>query len=172
MKKDKSIWETSKRSVLEVIFSRTMLIMVLIVLEFAYIIARVYTFAEYIPVFLGGEFIVIAVMMTIIINSKENLSIKLSWCFLVGIFPIFGSVVYIVIKYDWGYRLTQKRITYTEAESRKFLPMQNKILEDLKEKDVQTYHIAQYLQKTSGSLVSKNNQVTYFQLAKRCLKRW
>ncbi len=162
--KDKFIWETSKRNVLQVIFSRTMIIMVLIVLQFAYIIARMYAFAEHIPIILGGEFIVVAVMMAIILNSKENPSVKLSWSFLVGIFPIFGSIVYFVIKYDLGYRLTQKRISHTEGESRKYLPKQEDVLADLKEKDVQTYRIAQYLHRTSGSLVSKNNQVTYFSI--------
>lgn len=136
-----------------------MLIMVLIVLQFAYIIARVYAFAEHIPILLGGEFLIVAFMMAFILNSKENPSIKLSWCFLVGIFPIFGSVVYFVIRYDLGYRVTQKRISYTEAESRKCLPKQE--IDDLKE-DVQTYRIAQYLHNSCGSLVSSNNQVKYF----------
>ena len=160
--KDKSIWEIGKRSVLQVVFSRTMLIMVLIVLQFAYIIASMYTYAEHIPILLGGEFLIIAVMMTIILNSKENPSIKLSWCFLVGIFPIFGSIVYLVVKYDFGYRVTQKRISITEAESRKYLPEQKDVIEELKDKDAQTYHMAQYLRKASGSLVSQNNEVKYF----------
>ena len=159
---DKSIWEIGKRSVLQVIFSRTMLIMLLIVLQFAYIIARMYAFAEHIPILLGGEFIIVAVMMAIILNSKENSSVKLSWCFLVGIFPIFGSIVYLVVKYDFGYRVTQKRIAITETESRKYLPEQHQVLQELKEKDAQTYHIAKYLRKTSGSMVSQNNEVKYF----------
>jgi len=95
-KKDNSIFEDGKRSVLQVVFSRTMLIMLLIVLQFAYIIARMYALAEYIPVLLGGEFLIVASMMMFILNSKENPAIKLSWCFLVGIFPIFGSIVYLV----------------------------------------------------------------------------
>ena len=161
-KKEESIWKIGKRSVLQVIFSRTMLIMVLIVLQFAYIIARMYAYAEHIPILLGGEFLIVAVMMAIILNSKENPSVKLSWCFLVGIFPIFGSIVYLVVKYDFGYRVTQKRISITEAESRKYLPNQDQILNELKEKDAQTYHIANYLRKTSGSLVSQNNEVKYF----------
>ncbi len=166
-KQDKSIWETSKRNVLQVIFSRTMLIMILIVMQFAYIIARMYAWAEHIQIFLGGEFIVVAVMMAIILNSKENPSVKLSWCFLVGVFPILGSVVYFVIRYDLGYRVTQKRISYTEAESRKYLPEQKDVLARLKEEDMQTYHIAQYLHKTSGSLVSKNNEVEYFPIGEK-----
>lgn len=162
MKKEKTVWEIGKRNVLQVIFSRTMLIMVLIVMQFAYIIARMYAFAEYIPIILGGEFIVVAIMMAIILNSKENPSIKLSWCFLVGVFPIFGSIVYFVVKYDFGYRMTQKRIAHTESQSRKYLPEQNRVFDELREKDAQTYHMAQYLRKTSGSLVSNNNRITYF----------
>ena len=138
--------------------------MILIVVQFAYIIARMYTWAELIPILLGGELVVVAVMMAIILNSKENPSIKLSWCFLVGIFPIFGSVVYFVIRYDLGYRLTQKRISHTEVESRKYFPDQKQILTSLKEEDSQTYHIAQYLHKSCGSLVSGNNEVTYFSI--------
>ena len=95
--KESSIWETSKRNVLQIIFSRTMLMMVLIVVQFAYIIARMYALAEHIPVLLGGELLIVAVVMAIILNSRENPSVKLSWCFLVGIFPIFGSIVYLYL---------------------------------------------------------------------------
>ena len=137
-KNDNSILENSKRSALQIIFSRTMFIMVLIVMQFAYIIARMYAWAEHIPFLLGGEFIVVAVMMAIILNSKENPSIKLSWCFLVGIFPIFGSIVYLVVKYDFGYRVTQKRISITEAESRKYLPEQKDVIEELKNIEIST----------------------------------
>ena len=163
-KNENSILENSKRNVLQIIFSRTMVIMVLIVMQFAYIIARMYAWAEHIPILLGGELIVVAVIMAIILNSKENPSVKLSWCFLVGIFPIFGSVVYFIVRYDFGYRVTQKRISYTELESRKYLPEQKEVLEHLKEEDMQTFHMAQYLHNSCGSLVSSNNQVTYFSI--------
>ena len=162
--KDISIWETSKRNVLQVIFSRTMLIMILIVLQFAYIIARFYAWAEHIPLLLGGELLVVAAMMAFILNTKDNPSVKLSWCFLVALFPIFGSVVYFVVRYDLGYRVLQKRIRYSETESRKYLAKQDEIWNELKQTDAQTYHMAKYLYKTSGSMVSKDNEVKYFSI--------
>lgn len=161
-KKEKSILENSKRNVLQIIFSRTMFIMVLIVMQFAYLIARMYAWAELIPILLGGELTIVAIMMAIILNSDENPSVKLSWCFLVGIFPILGSVVYLVVRFDFGYRVLQKRISLTEKNSKKYLPKQDKTLAELKQEDVQTYRIAKYLRKTSGSLVSTNTKVKYF----------
>ena len=166
-KKDNSIWEESKRSALQVIFSRTMLIMILIVLQFAYIIARMYAFAGYLPILLGGELLIVATMMMFILNSKENPAIKLSWCFLVGIFPIFGSVVYMVVRYDLGYRLQQRRITESEVQSRKFLPANDEALEALKQQDMQTYHMASYLRQQAGSIVSSNTKVTYFPIGEK-----
>lgn len=161
---DTSLWKIGKRNMLEIIFSRTMLIMLLIVLQFTYIIARMYAWAEHIPILLGGELIVVGIMMAIILNSKDNPSVKLSWCFLVGVFPILGSVIYFVITYDLGYRVLQKRIKSAEAVSRKYIPLQENVRMELKEKDIQTYRMAQYLQKTNGSLVSKNSNVRYFSL--------
>lgn len=162
--KKKTIWETGKRNFLQVVFSRTMLIMILIVLQFAYIVARVYAFTEQIPVLIGGEYMVVAIMLIVILNSRENPSVKLSWCCLVGIFPIFGSAVYFVLKYDLGYRVIQKRVSYIEEESRKFLPDQEDILEEIKKKDLQTYHMAKYLYHTSASRITKENEVKYFPL--------
>lgn len=161
-KNENSLWENSKRNVLQVIFSRTMLIMILIVLQFAYIIARMYAYAGYIPVFLGSELLVVATMLMLILNSKENPAIKLSWCFLVGIFPIFGSIVYLVVRFDLGYRLQQKRIKECEAQSRQYLPIKHEVMEELKQQDAQTYHMANYLQQQTGSVVNKNTKVTYF----------
>ena len=161
---DASIWKIGKRNMLQIVFSRTMLIMLLIVLQFAYIIGRMYAWAEHIPILLGGELIIVGIMMAIILNSRDNPSVKLSWCFLVGVFPILGSVIYFVITYDLGYRVLQKRIKCAETESRKYVPSQDCIQDELKKKDIQTYHMAQYLQKTNGSLVSKNSNVRYFSL--------
>ena len=134
-KKENSILEDGKRNVLQIIFSRTMLMMILIVLQFAYIIARMYAYAEHLPILLGGEFLIIATMLMFILNSKENPAIKLSWCFLVGIFPIFGSIVYLVVRYDLGYRLQKKRISETEAQSRKNLSEQKEMLEEFYQQD-------------------------------------
>lgn len=161
-KNENSILENSKRNVLQIIFSRTMLTMVLIVMQFAYIIARMYAYAEHIPVLLGGELAIVAIMLAIVLNSEENPSVKLSWCFLVGIFPIFGSIVYLVVRFDVGYRVLQKRILLTKENSKKYLPKQDKTLAELKQEDIQTYHMAKYLRKMSGSLVNTNTQVKYF----------
>ena len=166
-KKENSILEDGKRNVLQIIFSRTMLMMILIVLQFAYIIARMYAYAEHLPILLGGEFLIIATMLMFILNSKENPAIKLSWCFLVGIFPIFGSIVYLVVRYDLGYRLQKKRISETEAQSRKNLSEQKEMLEEFYQQDKQTYNIARYLKKQSGSNVNKNTKVTYFPIGEK-----
>jgi len=166
-KKDNSILEEGKRSALQVIFSRTMLIMILIVLQFAYIIARMYAFAGYLPILLGGELLIVATMMMIILNSKENPAIKLSWCFLVGIFPIFGSVVYLVVRYDLGYRLQRRRIKESEVQSRGYLSASDEAMEELKQSDLQTYHIASYLRQQAGSKVNNNTKVTYFPIGEK-----
>jgi len=166
-KKENSILEDGKRSVLQVIFSRTMLMMILIVLQFAYIIARVYAYAEHLPILLGGEFLIIASMLTFIINSKENPMIKLSWCFLVAIFPIFGSIVYLVVRYDLGYRMQQRRILETEAKIQKILPEQEDVMQEVWEKDAQTHRIASYLREKSASTIYKKTHVTYFPIGEK-----
>lgn len=166
-KKDNSILEEGKRNVLQVIFSRTMLIMLLIVLQFAYIIARMYAYAGHLPILLGGELLIVAAMMMFILNSKENPAIKLSWCFLVGIFPIFGSVVYLVVRYDLGYRVQQRRITESEAQSRRNLLAQDEVMEELEQRDMQTYHVASYLRQQAGSSVSNKTKVTYFPIGEK-----
>ena len=157
-----SIWKTGKRNVLQVIFSRTMLIMVLIVIQFAYIIVRMYTFAEHIPLILGSEMIVVAMILLFIINSGENPMIRMSWCFFVGIFPILGSVIYFVVRYDLGYRLIKRRILAMQEEGRKYTLEQRDVLLEVKEKDAQTYCMAQYLKQYSGSGISKNSEVSYY----------
>ena len=60
--------------------------------------------------------------------------------------------------------MTQKRILITESISKKYVPKQKELLHELKQEDEQTYHIAEYLGKYSGSSVSKNNQVKYFKI--------
>ena len=166
-KKENSILENGKRSILQIVFSRTMLIMLLIVLEFVYLIGRVYAFAEYIPIFLGSEFLFVAGMLIVILNTKENPMIKLSWCFLVGVFPILGSVVYLVIRYDLGYRVQQSRIMESEKETMKYLKNQETVLAKLYKEDMQTYRLGMYLRDKSESTISTNTQVIYFPIGEK-----
>lgn len=166
-KNENSILEEGRRNVLQIIFSRTMLMMILIVLQFAYIIGQMYAFAEYVPVFLGSELLIVAIMLTIILNSKENPAIKLSWCSLVGIFPVFGSIVYLVIRLDLGYRLQQKRISETEKQSRRYLLEQEDVFGELRAEDLQTYNIAKYLKQQSGSGINKYTKITYFPIGEK-----
>lgn len=159
--KESTIVAEGKRGIFQVVFGRTMLIIVLIVLQFLFLFAQFFAWAKYVPLLLGSKLIVVAFMMFFVLNTEGNPSIKLTWCIIIGIAPILGSVLYLFARYEIGHHLERKVIQHTIAESRKFLEDQSEQLEKVKD-DKELSQMAGYLRTYSGSTLYANTKVRYF----------
>lgn len=159
--KESTIVAEGKRGIFQVVFGRTMLIIVLIVLQFLFLFAQFFAWAKYVPLLLGSELIVVAFMMFFVLNTEGNPSIKLTWCIIIGIAPILGSVLYLFARYEIGHHLERKVIQHTIAESRKFIENQSEQLEKVKD-DKELSQMAGYLRTYSGSTLYANTKVRYF----------
>ena len=94
MKSGVNMLSEGKRSILHIVFGRTMVIIVALALQFLLLFAQLYSLVQYIPYVTGGVYVLTAVMLIYVLNTKENPTVKLSWCILIGVLPVLGAVLY------------------------------------------------------------------------------
>ncbi|MBQ7933176.1 MAG: PLDc N-terminal domain-containing protein, partial [Lachnospiraceae bacterium] len=156
------IIEGGKRGVFQVIFGRTMIIVVLLLAQFFFLFQWMFRMASYAPYLSGGVTIITGVMMLWILNTRDNPMIKLTWCIVIAALPIFGALLYLFVRFDIGHRWEQKVIQATIDESRVHLPDQTELLKQIQQEDKELHNLAVYLRRYSGSSIWPNTQVEYF----------
>ena len=75
----KSLLSQSHRSLLNLIFSRTSLILLLLLFNFFLLFSFLLGFFEGLPAYLGSMVVFTAMVLIHILNTDANPSIKLSW---------------------------------------------------------------------------------------------
>ncbi|MBQ7926083.1 MAG: cardiolipin synthase [Lachnospiraceae bacterium] len=156
------ILEGGKRGIFQVIFGRTMIIVVLLLAQFFVLFEWMFRLASYAPYLSGGVTAITGVMMLWILNTGDNPMIKLTWCIVIAMLPIFGALLYLFVRFDIGHRLEQRVIQAAIDESRVHLPDQQERLEQIRQEDKDLYNLATYLRRYSGSSLWSNTRVKYF----------
>ena len=130
--------EKGKRGILNIIFGRTTVVMLLLLLQFLVLFAFFSFLGEYIIIAFGSSFAFSIVMIILLINRTMNPAMKLTWAILILALPIFGALLYIFVEADFGHRLLHKRLEYLIKESRPYLP-KRELSEPLKEEKRDLY---------------------------------
>lgn len=113
--------------------------------------------------FEGIERILAIAVVLYLVNSEMDALSRVTWLILVMIVPLFGSILLIYTKLDWGYRGLKQRVNDLVDESESYLKDDEEILKVLKSNTSNTYHLVQYFQRSHGNFpVYDNTKVTYF----------
>lgn len=134
-----------KRGALQIIFGRTMIIMLALAVHFFVLFAFLLRLTEYLPYLMGSVTVMTAAMLIYILNTRDNPSQKLSWCVLVAVFPTVGVMLYFYVKLEPGHKLSQKLNEKTLKETAQYVPDQAPVLEQLQVLEPEIYGTARYL---------------------------
>jgi cardiolipin synthase len=97
-----------------------------------------------------------------ILNKKEKSAFKLTWIFLIMLFPIFGGLFYVFFYTQSNPRKLRRQI---EAENRRYKPffgLPGDVLPELKEAQENCLPQVRYLQEYAGFPVYRHTQTEYF----------
>ncbi len=161
---ERKIVQTGKRGILHIVFSRTMIILLTLLLQIILLFVMMFSLVQHVTVVFGSVAIFTAIMLFYILNTQENPSIKLSWCIVIAVVPLFGSVLYFFVRYDWGYRLEQKVLEVGMKESDIYVPQQKELFEKIEAEDKSLYNLARYLRSMGQHTIYANTEVKYFPL--------
>ena len=144
-----------------IIYGRTLFVILALLLQIAFLLSTWLSILEQIPLVTGSIALFTAFMLVVVLNTRENPTMKLSWCVLIAIMPLFGTAVYLFFKLDVGHRAGRRLVQRSIAESQKYLPDNAAHMERIRCTDTQQYNFAQYLQK-NGAPVCAAGELEYF----------
>ena len=153
-----------KRGLLRIIFGRTMVILLLLLANFALAFSFMLDIFKGLPILFGSVEIFTAAMLIHVISTRDNPSVKLSWAFVIATVPLLGAVLYSFVRLDLGHRLTRKLLDRSIEISNPFLPEQKELIHQIRQEDRSLYNLSHYLRNHGNFPVYANTQVTYFPL--------
>ncbi len=156
--------KNGKRGLLRIIFSRTMLITLLLLLNFLYIFSIVFDLFQFVPVLFGSMVVFTAIMELVILNSHDDVDVKLTWAVVVAVLPILGAALYFFVRFDLGNRVNRRLINTSIQQSLPFAPAEPGVCDAAKREEPELYPIARYLADYAGAAAFTNTEATYFPL--------
>lgn len=150
------------RKLWRLIYSRTFIVLSLLILTVLVVFWAVGSLTVYIPTMLTVLQIFSIIVAISIINRPMNASFKLTWIiFVIGI-PIFGALFYFILQSNietQRYRRTFKR---QAAIMRKYGRTSDKVMKGLAQSDKEQLKLAHYMSEYVGYPLHTNTDAVYF----------
>ena len=152
----------TRSRLLRLIFSRLAVILVLITSQIL-LIASIYgLFAEFIPRFKIIQTLFTLSMIFFLINKDMDSSAKLTWLWLIAMFPVPGSLLLWFTDNNFGHRRIRREITDLILETKHALPQDPEVISDPELAASGTDDLCKYLNRTGCFPVYRNTDATYF----------
>ncbi len=148
-----------KRGILQVVFGRTMIILLLLLIQFFFLFYLMFSAGKYIPYIFGSVTVFTVIMLLFVLNTSENATIKLSWCFFIAVMPVFGALMYLYTRLDIGHRVEQRALQRSLNESIKYFPENSEVSDLINDRNF--YNISYYL-KNNGFPTYMVKKIEYF----------
>ena len=155
---------TGKRSLLKVIFGRTMLITLLLVLNFLFVFSILLDLFESVPLLFGSMVVFTGIVELWILNGSEPVDHKVSWAVLVAVAPLPGAVLYLIFHQNFGNRLNRRMINNSIEQSLPYVPENPDLQVKIQAEEPQLVPIARYLSAHANAPVFSDTEVTYHPL--------
>ena len=152
----------AKKGILNLIFSRVFILVVLVVLQLIAFGATV-TFLQDYATYVHALFLVLSVGIVIhIINSDSNPAFKITWMLLVLITPILGTAFYGYMKMQLGTAFLKKRLRDMNKITKSYMLQDKEVLEELRVSKAANANLASYMTNQIAFPTYRNTAVKYF----------
>lgn len=149
------------KKLLNFIFSRMVLVGLLILLQIGVIVAIVLKLSNYFVYFYAVCVIISFVVVMYVISKNDNPSYKLAWTIPIMAFPLFGGLFYIIAGHNHAGQKFISKLKDVVDRSIPFMPQDKSIIDELEEKDKQIANQAKYIQDYSSFPIYKNTTTKY-----------
>ena len=151
-----------KKGLLRIIFSRLGGIILLLYLQVSMVFSLFTWFSGYIPYYSTVKVIFTVIMIIYLFNSDMDSSAKLTWMFIISMFPLPGSIFLAFTQFEIGHIAMKRRMLRVMAETKDALPQQARTMKELETDESGITEMSQYLSKTGDFPIYNNTEVTYF----------
>ncbi len=158
---EKSV-DKGKRGILHIVFGRTGILVVALLLEFLLLFLVFMFLARYVYLFFGGYLVFGFLILLIIINRTNNPTFQLAWAALVLLFPLVGGLFYLYIELQPGSRMMGRQMQEMEDETKHLLRQNEEDIQELEELNPRIAQLSHYIGEVQHYPVYKNTRVKYF----------
>ncbi|MBR0398648.1 MAG: cardiolipin synthase [Eubacterium sp.] len=153
-----------KKGLLSLIFSRFMIIAVLLVLEVALIVSIYFFLYEHVKIIRAALTIFMLVMEIYLFNCDIDASGKLTWMLLLSIIPIPGAIMFFYTQSNPGHRKIMEREAELIKETRAYLDHSEEVMDALEKDGGDTDDLVKYLNHSGCFPAFDQTKVKYFPL--------
>lgn len=152
----------AKKGILRIVFSRTALILLLILLQLVMFAGLLTFLNEYAVYVYGITGLIQACVIVYIMNERINPEFTRTWMLLVMIFPVFGCFFYIYAKLELGNRFIRIRFAYLKKETDPYLKQRAGVVESLRARKPANANLAHYMNQQLHFPTYQNTEAVYF----------
>ncbi|WP_066899866.1 cardiolipin synthase [Streptobacillus notomytis] len=159
------IKEKSKKGILNLVFSRTLIVTFLLLIQVILALASIIWLGNNMYLLIGGSRLTSFAMILYLINNRQNPNVKLVWIILILLIPFFGICLYWFIKFDFGSKMMKNRIIYIQNQTKNILIQKQEIINNIKDNKLfELRNIARYIKKTGGYNIYQDSEIKYYSL--------
>lgn len=168
--KARKIGKKAKNKLFGVIYSRTALALVLVLIQSGLFIF-VLNYLEKYSAYLYGFFVVLSVVAVIyIMNEKGNPAFKLTWLLFVLLVPVAGVGFYIFTKTEIGTKYIGKRLRMLRLETDPYMQQNEDIVAAMRSSRLANTNLSNYLFNQVGFPTYGNTEAVYFPVGEEKFK--
>ncbi|MEG1847839.1 MAG: cardiolipin synthase [Lachnospiraceae bacterium] len=139
-----------------------MLILTLLVLQILFLIAAFLYLGKYSPYLFACTSILALILVFVLMNRPLNPEIQISWIVIILLFPILGTLFYLFVDMQIGYRLMNKRLQALIQQTKHYAPSNPDVIRQLQEKEPGMVNLAAYMMEHGNFPMYQNTSVQYF----------
>lgn len=151
-----------KRGFFRAIYGRTIVVILLLVLQALFILGTFIWLRDYVFYVYGGATVLGLLVLVHIVNSRGNPSFKISWIIVVLVLPVFGVLLYLFLDRQWAPKIMEKKLLALGEKTREYAPGDRNVQKRLFDQDPQVAHMAQYIEAYGGYRAYEDTRAKYF----------
>ena len=156
--------QKGKQTMFKMIFSRSGLILVLLVIQVLFLFTIFRWFEEFLPHIYGGVVIFNLFMVLYLLNTSMDPTAKITWLVVVMLMPVFGALLFLYTRRNVGHRTLKRRYAQLNVEEDAQLPQPPKVLDALEAEAPAVAALSHYVRQSGCYPVYANTAVQYFPL--------
>lgn len=141
---------------------RLVLIGICIFFQLVFTIIFLFEFSEQFVIIHAILLIMSALIILGIVKNSKNISSKIPWLILISLFPILGTLLYLIIGHSLYRSKILRKISKSIKKSMGYLKQNKAVLEELKDSDV--YGQVKYISEYAKYPIYNNSEIKYFSL--------
>lgn len=151
------------KNFLNKIFNKTTIIVFLIILQLIWFVTFLLRIVKYNELIATSFSVLALIMFLVVIISNQNPAYKIGWIVLIGIMPLFGGLLYLIISNKKPSRRLRNKIDKSQKEL--YRQVKDLGYDKVKPKvDKRIKSMSDYIRDNGGFYIQENTDVKYFEL--------